>query len=334
MKIISPWWILCASFVAVAAVAVAQIEDPAPTRVPFTAEPRQVQWRIGFDLGNAIVLETPELNPQNDARAAMREAERVLKNPVSDFGLGLLPVSNVTLQNQQLVNPRQWTILDLQGKTTRRAFQALGVFMGRRMTSVEGGFHLVSLQEMSVSPFLGVRKEPAPMDLIFGFAGPLKGKLQLHTKLLETKWENLLPVEDPAELPAGYNAAKELLDDHSSEGQQRFFYGTSIEAHIRNRLSKFWLLNYSHPDTTLGSHPWGIFLEESGGLQPLYIYKPGQSGDPYVAYFTASLDLNQDGNDEFVIEASYRIGTAYKVIGEVGGKYQEILSSYYRGPAS
>jgi len=241
----------------------------------------------------------------------------------------------VSFKNDRLVNPRQWTILDLHSKTTRKSFQALGVFMGRRMTSTEGGYHLVSLPAMPLNPFLALRREPAPEDLIFGFAGPVKGKLQVHTKFSETKWENLLPVEDPENLPAGYLSAKELLDDHpADQQQQRFLYGTSIEAVIRNRLSKLWLLNYSHPDTTIGTHPWGIFLEEGGGLMPLYIYKPTSAENRYVAYFTASVDLDQDGTDELVIEASYRIGTAYKIISSAGGKYQETYTSYYRGPAS
>ena len=68
-------------------------------------------------------------------------------------------------------------------------------------------------------------------------------------------------------------------------------------------------------------------------LQPLYIFKPGGSEDPYVAYFTASLDLNQDGTDELVVEASYRIGTAFKVISMAGGKYEQVFTSYYRGPS-
>jgi len=274
------------------------------------------------------------LNPANDFQLAIREAQRILPRPFLSFGLALLPFSKTTVQNQQLVNPRQWTILDLLGKTTRKSFQALGVFMGTRMTSTEGGYHLVSLPVMPIDPFLGIRKEPAPQDLIFGFAGPIKSKMQIHTKFSETKWENLLPVEDPANLPKGYETAQQLLDDHTSEGQQRFLYGTSIEATIRNRLSKLWLLNYSHPDTTMGTHPWGIFVEEADGLRPVYISKPDGSGDPYVAYFTAALDLNQDGTDELVVEASYRIGTAYKVISSVVGKYQEIFTSYYRGPAS
>jgi len=329
------WLIPLACLISAATFGFAQLDDgPAPTAVGFTPEPRQLQWRIGFDLGNAEILETPELNPQSNAKLAVQEAERILPRPILDIGLALLPVAKVSLRSQQLVNPRQWTLVDLQGRTSRKTHQGLGVFMGRRMTTTEGGYHLVSLPAMPASPFLGVRKEAAPEDLLFDFASPVKEKLQIHTRFSETKWENLLPVEDPESLPAGYESAKQLLDDHSSDGQQRFLYGTSIEALIRNRPSKLWLLNYSHPDTTMGTHPWGIFLEESGGLQPLYIYKADGPGDPFVAYFTASIDLNQDGTDELVVEASYRIGTAYKVISNVGGKYQEILTSYYRGPAS
>jgi hypothetical protein len=325
---------LAGLFIAIAVALIGQVDSPQPpTPIPFTPQPKQAQWRIGFDLGNAIILETPELNPDDTAATAMQEAERVLHASFLDFGLALLPVSKVKVQTQRLVNPRQWTILDLHGKTTHRTFQTLGVFMGRRMTSTEGGYHLVSIPALPDDAFLGVRKQPAPEDVIFGFAGPLK-KVQLHTKFSETKWENLLPVEDPASLPAGYESAKQLLDDHPSDDHQRFLYGTSIEALSRNRPGKFWLLNYSHPDTTIGNHPWGIFVEEDGGLRPVFVYKPAAAGEPFVAYFTAALDLNQDGSDEFVIEASYHIGTAFKVISEVGGKYQEIFSSYYRGPAS
>lgn len=320
--------------VAAAAAAGTQRDPPPPTPISFTPEPRQLQWRIGFDLGNAVILETPELNPENDVLSAQREAERVLKDPLLAFGLALLPAPKVTMRTDRLVNPRRWTVLNLLGKTDRQSFQTIGVFMGTRMASTEGGYHLVSVPAIPTNPFLAVRREPAPEDLIFGFAGPVRGTLKIHTKLSETKWENLLPVEDPANLPPGYLSAKQALDDRSADASQRFIYGTSIEAVIRNRVSKLWLLNYSHPDTTVGSHPWGVFVENGGELQPLYIYKPESSTDPFVAYLTASLDLNQDGNDELVIEASYRVGTAYKVISNVGGKYQEILTSYYRGPAS
>ena len=115
---------------------------------------------------------------------------------------------------------------------------------------------------------------------------------------------------------------------------QRFLYGTSIEALIRNRVSKLWLLNYSHPDTTMGTHPWGIFQENSAGsLEPLYVYKPSPSEVQYVAYFVASVDLNGDGTDELVVEASYRLGTAFKVVSLTDGTYHETYTSYYRGPA-
>ena len=312
-----------------------QVEEaPAPTPVPFTPEPRQLQWRIGFDLGNAIVLETPELNPDNDATSAIREANRVLPNPFLDVGLGLLPVSKVNVRTQDLVNPRQWTIVDLRAAKTRKVFQWLGVFMGRRLASSEGGYHLVSRSSTARQAFVGIRREPSPEDLVIGFAGPLKTTPRIHGKLSETKWENLLPVEDPASLPPDFESAKKLLAAFPSDTARRFLYGTSIEALIRNRPIKLWLLNYSHPDTSLGNHPWGIFEESASGLRPLYVYNPPNSNDPFVAYFTASIDLDQDGVDELVVEASYRTGTAFKVIANRGGKYQEIFTSYYRGPES
>jgi hypothetical protein len=327
------FWLPIVCLMALALGAAAQTDDaPSPTPVPYTPEPRQVQWRIGFDLGNVTILEAPELNPENDVQAAVREADRILPHPGLSFGLALLPFMKVNVRTDQLVNPRQWTILDLQGRTKQKTFQGIGVFMGTLMTSTEGGYHLVSMATMPIDPFLGIRKEAFVGDLIFGFAGNLKSK-HLRTKSSETKWENSLPVEDSADLPAGYDGAKELLDDHDAGVQQRFLYGTSIEALIRNRVSKLWLLNYSHPDTTTGTHPWGIFLEQTGKLEPLYVYKPSASDQQYVAYFVASLDLNGDGTDELVIEASYRLGTAFKVISASDGKYRESYTSYYRGPA-
>jgi hypothetical protein len=331
------FWVFVCCLIALAVTATAQTDEPpSPTPVPYTPEPRQVQWRLGFDLGNAIIMETPELNPQNNFKMAIDEAERVFPHPNLSFGLALLPFMKVNVRREQLLNPKQWTVMDLEGRTRQRNFQGIGVFMGSRMTTTEGGYHLVSIASMPVEPFMGVRQEASGENLIFAFAGNLKSK-HVRTKSSETKWENSLPVENPADLPAGYEAAKKLLDGGNAvnaDGVQRFLYGTSIEALIRNRVSKLWLLNYSHPDTTMGTHPWGIFLEQSdGNLEPLYVYKPSAAEEQYVAYFAASLDLNGDGTDELVIEASYRLGTAFKVISASTEKYQETYTSYYRGPA-
>ena len=145
----------------------AQSDDlPSPTAVPYTPEPRQVQWRLGFDLGNLTILETPELNPDRDFKSAITEAERILPRPGLSYGLALLPFMKVKLRTEQLVNPRQWTILDLQGRAKQKNFQGLGIFMGSRMTSTEGGFHLVSVAAMPSDPFIGVRQEPFDGDLV------------------------------------------------------------------------------------------------------------------------------------------------------------------------
>ena len=326
------FWIPILCFAVLAAVAAQTSEPPSPTAVPYTSEPRPLQWRLGFDLGNAVILETPELNPESNFKSAVEEAERILPHPDLSFGMALLPFIKVNVRRDQLLNPQKWTIMDLQARTRQRSFQGIGLFMGSQMTTTEGGYHLVSVAAMPGNPFMAVRKEASGENLIFGFAGPLKTK-HVRTKFSETKWENSLPVEN-ADLPAGSEAAKQLLDDSTNAAPQRFLYGTSIEAFIRNRVSKLWLLNYSHPDMTMGTHPWGIFLEKpDGSLESLYVYKPSPSEQQYVAYFVASLDLNGDGNDELVIEASYRLGTAFKVISLSDAKYRESYTSYYRGPA-
>ena len=50
-------------------------DPPSPTPVPFTPEPKQAQWRIGFDLGNVEILEAPELNPEQ----SLLEREKTLR---------------------------------------------------------------------------------------------------------------------------------------------------------------------------------------------------------------------------------------------------------------
>ena len=191
-----------------AALAVAQSsEPPSPTAVPYTPEPRPLQWRLGFDLGNAVILETPELNPENNFKSAVEEAERILPHPDLSFGLALLPFIKVNVRRDQLLNPQKWTIMGLEGRTRQRSFQGIGLFMGSQMTTTEGGYHLVSVAAMPGNPFMAVRKEASGENLIFGFAGPLKTK-HVRTKFSETKWENSLPVEN-ADLPAGSEAAKQ-----------------------------------------------------------------------------------------------------------------------------
>src|SRR5437764_4487078 len=171
---------LCIMIVSSAALSVAAVsqnaEPPSPTPVPYTPEPRQVQWRLGFDLGNAIVLEAPELNPENDFKSAVDEGERILPHPDLSFGLALLPFIKVNVRKEQLLNPRQWTVMDLEGRTRQRSFQGIGIFMGYQMTTTEGGYHLVSMAAMPEQPFMGVRQEASSENLIFAFAGNLKSK--------------------------------------------------------------------------------------------------------------------------------------------------------------
>src|SRR5207249_4532122 len=113
----------------------------------------------------------------------------------------------------------------------------------RRLSPGFGGFHAA-----------GSLSRPAKRTLPWQFGLRLRRKSETQTPPEEVFGNQMgtpVPVEDAADLPAGYEAVKELLDDRNSNAPQRFIYGTSIEALIRNRLNKLWLLNYSHPDTTM-----------------------------------------------------------------------------------
>src|SRR5437773_11927008 len=101
-----------------AALAAAQTsEPPSPTAVPYTPEPRPLQWRLGFDLGNAVILETPELNPENNFKSAVEEVERILPHPDPSLGLALLPFMKVNVRSDQQLNPQRWTSMDNEERT-------------------------------------------------------------------------------------------------------------------------------------------------------------------------------------------------------------------------
>src|SRR5437667_7201966 len=192
-----------------AALAAQTSEPPSPTAVPYTLASRPLQWRLGFDLGNAVILETPELNPENNFKSAAEEAERILPHPDLSFGLALLPFMKVNVRRDQLLNPQKWTIMGLEGRTRQRSFQGIGLFMGSQMTTTEGGYHLVSVAAMPGNPFMAVRKEASGENLIFGFAGPLKTK-HVRTKFSETKWENSLYEECAADHQSDTEGVKQL----------------------------------------------------------------------------------------------------------------------------
>ena len=299
--------------------------------VPFTPEPRAPQWRIGFDLGNALIVETPELNPKGDPRLAIEEAERALPDRQLSFGLALLPFSKIATENQQLLNPKQWTVVDLQGKTAKHAFQSIGVFMGRRMTSTEGGYHFVSLP---LVPFQPVSRCAAP-GFVGGFDLRFRRSVEKEDHGSDAVFGN--PMGKSSTRRECRRSSSGIRNSEAIAQRQRRIRPTALplrnldsgidpESNHQTLASQLQPSGHNDGDTSVGN-----FRRAFRRSRAVYVSKPAKSDNEYVAYLTAAVDLNQDGTDELVVEASYRNGTAYKVISATAGKYSDIYTSYYRG---
>src|SRR5438093_453980 len=83
--------IICSMFLRVAIVCVLLItvtlvaQNMGVEEVPTTPSPVKPEWKLGFDLGNVVILETPELNPRGSEQSARSEAQRLSPNITSDF---------------------------------------------------------------------------------------------------------------------------------------------------------------------------------------------------------------------------------------------------------
>jgi hypothetical protein len=295
-------------------------------QVPLTAAPPAPEWRLGFDLGNVVIIETPELNPGGNEALARREAQTVLPDAAAALVLNILPFSKVRTESRGLLNPRQWAVLDQHGNVRQREFRWLAVLQGQA-AAARGGYHLASGSAVRSPGPVVPERAPSQENIVFAAAGLPGPPPQVRTRLTQTPWREGIPVESPDDLPVGYGAARTRLAPASPDGARRVLYGSSMRALLQKRVETLWLLNYGDPDLKRGSHPWGIFIAGPMGLLPVYI---GPEAEGFHANLFAGIDADRDGNDDLVVEARTAGGTLYKVIALVNGSYREIRTTYLR----
>ena len=308
-----------------------------PTRIDRSVEPTSTgmegHWRLGFRVGSAYVLETPELGEVPPE--LMRELSEAAAALEPEFTyLRIVPMDRLGDAAESLINPERWTLISLDGTERRAGFPLAGYIDGATFT---GDWHLVSEDAEGLDSPLQADTWITEEALVIGIAdGPDRSRGEVRKRLLETPWEDELPLQDPEYFPPGSEEARSLLAPEDS-ATDRHLYGSSIEAMVGGGVEDVWLLNYGAPDLTVGSHPWGIFVSSEGRLEPIYVFRsePASRDQAYESNYHASLvaalDLDGDGNDEFIIAAGYYEGAAFKIIALRDGAYLEISSSYYRG---
>jgi hypothetical protein len=287
--------------VAVTVSIAAQTEEQAPVTPP----PPKPEWRLGFDLGNMTILETPELQPENNGEYS-----------AANFRLSWISLSKTRIDAARLVNPRQWAVLDQHGNVRQREF---------RWLAAVGGYYLVSTTAAQIAG-LQPQQTPRPENVVFGVAGLNGPPPQVRTRLTQTAWKNDAPIERADDLPQNYQAVRQALYANAPDADRRVVYGSSMLALVEGRVAKLWLLNYADPDLFRGTRPWGVFKETPAGLIPVFISRGGK----YHADLFAGIDADRDGNDDLVVEARYATGTSYKVIALMDGVYREVRDTYYR----
>ena len=291
-------------FLLLALVAVVVAQTPGEEQAPVTPPPAKPEWRLGFDLGNMTVLETPELQPDNNGEYS-----------VANFRLRWISLSKTRIDPARLLNPRQWAVLDQHGNVRQREF---------RWLAAVGGYYLVSTPAPQITA-LQPQQTPRPENVVFGVAGLTGPPPQVRTRLTQTPWKNDAPIERADDLPENYQSVRQALYANAPDANQRVVYGSSMLALIQKRVEKLWLLNYADPDLSRGTRPWGIFKETPAGLIPVFISRGGK----YHADLFAGIDADRDGNDDLVVEARYGTGMSYKVIALVDGTYREMRDTYY-----
>src|SRR5262249_28339327 len=152
--------------------AVVAAQAPGEEQAPVTPPPAKPEWRLGFDLGNMIILETPELRSENNGEYS-----------AANFRLRWISLSKTRIDATRLVHPRQWAVLDQHGKLRQREF---------RWLAAVGGYYLVSTTAAQVTG-LQPQQTPRPENVVFAVAGLNGPQPQVRTRLTQTAWKNDAP---------------------------------------------------------------------------------------------------------------------------------------------
>jgi len=251
------------------------------SRVPTSPAPATPEWRLGFAAAEKVFF--IELLPSNQEICDERDelVSTVTASLELHEGAVALPFEKATLlQNVSIVNPQEWTVVDVQGKVWRESFAKLATFFGE---GNYGGYYLAS------ESFRGEEQSiewPSDQNLIFAIANapahPPKVRLPLSS--IPTG-EYGSPIEDPDFLPSDYRNILNLPEVLATLGDRldtlnvrsALVFGNSIQALIDEEAKTLWLLNYdwSEDSTSLaeGCKLWGIFRIAGSAFAPLFLSK-------------------------------------------------------------
>lgn len=306
-------------------------------RVPFSEFPTTPEWRLGFTASDGVELieilpTSPELYDERDRLVSE------LYSPEKSSGVVLLSYGRAsTLKKTAVLNPPQWTILDLHGNLRKETFTKLTAIAAEYNS---GCYYLAPESFRPEDQEIVPIAEITDANLIFAIAGEPRKRPLMRLPLFDIpRDKDGTFTENAAFLPRNYRALldlpeiKALFDDSARQSIEIF--GNAIVATIAQSPDTLWAINFFGPGDGSNSNLFGIFREMAAGGEPLFLEgnSPLKSDFDYMYFagFTAAADLDGDNHDELVVRALYSEGSAYAVFSLQEGRLVRTYSSFYHG---
>jgi len=326
--------------------------------VPFSAEPKGKEFRIGFREGDDFYF--LELQPEREDICTEKNQlmEDVIKNillpPKLDSSVVILfPFSKATkLKKIEILNPHKWTVIDMNSRAKELSFTQLSAIFGDfHDLGVNSGCWYVGSKSVVKrnQPYIPINYPINDNNLFFAIPRKLPKipKVGLPISAIPKYTVDRLAGSSKS-LPRGYMDLINLPEIKVVLGKEykklkettRQIYGHSIKAAVDRKTKDaevLWLINWyfnREEDEGEGNTLWGIFKEGKKYLRPLFISKLGtleEYDSYYEGRFVAAVDLDGDEIDELIIGAKYYEGKNYKVFALRDGKYVEVYNSFYFG---
>ena len=314
-----------------------QIEENDP--IPFSDYPSKQEWRMGFRGYDYIYF--LELQPYD--KETCKEKDVLLHDARNRYGLPpyypftvSLSFSNANkLKSSKILNPKEWTIIDINGFAQQMSFTQLAAFYDDTGCGCwYMGSKSLREKKQVFSPVNLINDH----NIVFGIAGKIKKAPKVRRPITNQ-------TDDPYFLPNSHKTLLSLpeLKNHLGKDYDTFKksakldYGNSIKAVIQKgkQPEVLWLFQWITEENDLNELTvWGIFNFKNGKLTPLFLSKSTVNTDydnRYSAIFIAAIDLDSDGIDELVTRVTYDEGNAYKVFSLKDNKLKDIFTSFYYG---
>lgn len=313
-------------------------EEQRFSSIPFTGQPPQRQWRIGFRASNLLdMIEIPT------SKAACEECERIAGDSwphektehldPAQYNVLPLPFIKGGSIGSGLINPEKWFAMDLKGNNKEVSVNRLASVFSQvssgccyMTTEVLGQKDAIAIDSMGPTPnnlFVAFSSKPEPLPTM---------------RRVETKQKRF--ISDEGKIPAEYvsalnsNSLKKALGENHQAFKNKLHqvYSQDFQAMLDQKkgVENFSITGWITEDYSCA---FAIYKTNEKNTEPLTIfYKSRQAyNDNFAAKVEAAADLDGNGTDELILSVTYYEGNAFKIFTVKDGQALQLYETGYYG---